>query len=438
MQTIVCENRTVWYFVPMAIYHLSVKTFKRSSGQSATAAAAYRSGQEIRDERTGEIHDYRRKEGIESSEIIAPSSAPGWATDREQLWNKAEGAERRKNAVVAREFEIALPAELTKEQRRELAVKFAKELVERHGFAADICIHKPSREGDQRNHHAHILVTTRRLGAEGFTEKTRELDEKINRGPREFEHWRERFAKLTNEALEKHQRQERVDHRTLKAQGIERAPTQHLGPRATAIERKAGQLSRVTQERDFQEQRLEQVRLDQEQRQKEKEQQEKAVREREAAEKRRVEQKAAPKAPEPSRIPPRVVAWKGPSSKPALPKPPSHLEDIERQPKDQEQVPSAPLRQEEPPKPPPVEETAAQKRESTLAAMRERAAQLRQKEPEKAPTLPQEPAKQPPIDKDQLRQRMQERAAQLRQEKQPAPQVQEKAKPKDKDRGPER
>jgi hypothetical protein len=431
MQTIVCENQTVWYFVPMAIYHLSVKTFKRSSGQSATAAAAYRSGQEIRDERTGEIHDYRRKEGIESSEIIAPSSAPGWATDREQLWNKAEGAERRKNAVVAREFEIALPSELTKEQRRELAVKFAKELVERHGFAADISIHKPSREGDQRNHHAHILVTTRRIGPEGFTEKTRELDERINRGPKEFEHWRERFAKLTNEALEKHQRQERVDHRTLKAQGIERAPTQHLGPRATAIERKAGQLSRVTQERDLQEQRLEQVRLDQEQRQKEKEQKEKAAQEREAAEKRRV---AAPRAPEPSRMPPRVVAWKGPSSKPTLQKPPSHLEDIERKAKDQEQAtPTPQLRQEEPPKP----QEAPPKKENSIAAMRERAAQLRQKEPEKAPTLQQEPAKQPAIDKDQLRQRMQERAAQLKHQ-QPAPQVQEKTKPKDKDRGPER
>jgi hypothetical protein len=433
MQTIVCENRTVWYFVPMAIYHLSVKTFKRSSGQSATAAAAYRSGQEIRDERTGEIHDYRKKEGIESSEIIAPARAPGWATDREQLWNKAEESERRKNAVVAREFEIALPSELTKEQRRELAVKFAKELVERHGFAADICIHKPSREGDQRNHHAHILVTTRRIGPEGFTEKTRELDERINRGPKEFEHWRERFAKLTNEALEKHRHQERVDHRTLKAQGIERAPTQHLGPRATAIERKAGQLSRVTQERDLQEQRLEQARLDQERQQQEKAAEEKAreqaIKEQEAAEKRRV---AAPRAPEPSRMPPRAVAWKGPSSKPVLPKPPSALDDIER--KAKEQAPAPQLRQEEPPKP----QEAPPKKENSIAAMRERAAQLRQKEPEKAPTPQQEPAKQPAIDKEQLRRQMQERAAQLKQQQQPAPQIQEKTKPKDKDRGPER
>lgn len=410
----------------MAIYHMSVKTFRRSAGQSATAAAAYRSGSLVRDERTGEIHDYRRKEGVESSEIIAPAGAPSWATNREQLWNQAELSERRKNAVVAREFEVALPAELTKEQRRELAVKFARELVKEHGFAADISIHKPSKEGDQRNHHAHILVTTRRLDQEGFSKKTRELDEMLHRGPQAFEHWRERFAKLTNEALEKNQRRERVDHRTLKAQGItDRAPTQHLGPRATAIERKAGQFSRVTQERDLQEQRLEQARLDQEQRQREKEQKEKAALEREAAEKRRT----APRAPEPSRTPPRAVAWKGPSSKPT-PKP----EDIERKTKDQEQATPAPqLRQEESPKP----QEAPLKKENSIAAMRERAAQLRQKEPEKTPTPQQEPAKQPPLDKDQLRQRMQERAAQLKQQ-QPAPQVQEKTRPKDKDQGPER
>ena len=97
----------------MAIYHLSVKTISRSQGRSATAAAAYRAAIEIVDERTGEIHDYQRKGGVECTEIILPDNAPDWATDRAALWNAAEQAETRKNSTVAREFEIALPSELS-------------------------------------------------------------------------------------------------------------------------------------------------------------------------------------------------------------------------------------------------------------------------------------------------------------------------------------
>ena len=97
----------------MAIFHLSVKTVSRSAGRSATAAAAYRAGVKITDERTGEIHDYTRKGGVESAAVILPDNAPEWARDRAQLWNAAEQAEKRKNSTVAREFEIALPAELS-------------------------------------------------------------------------------------------------------------------------------------------------------------------------------------------------------------------------------------------------------------------------------------------------------------------------------------
>ena len=96
----------------MASFHLSVKTVSRSSGRSATAAAAYRAGARIEDERTGEIHDYSRKGGVSLSQIVLPPEAPGWAGDRSKLWNAAESAENRKNSVVAREFEVALPAEL--------------------------------------------------------------------------------------------------------------------------------------------------------------------------------------------------------------------------------------------------------------------------------------------------------------------------------------
>ena len=224
----------------MAIYHLSVKTISRSAGRSATAAAAYRAGVEIADERTGEIHDYRRKGGIESAELVLPAGAPEWAADRAALWNAAEQAEKRKNSTVAREFEIALPAELSPDERQRLALDFARGLVERHRCAADVAIHAPGKGGDHHNHHAHILLTTRRLTPEGFSEKTRELDD---RKTKEVDGWRERFASLQNERLRENGLEARVDHRSHAERGIETAPTLHLGPGATGYERRTGGLS---------------------------------------------------------------------------------------------------------------------------------------------------------------------------------------------------
>jgi len=220
--------------VTMASYHLSVKTISRSHGRSATAAAAYRTGARIADERTGILHDYRRRSGVESTWLLLPANAPDWATDRAQLWNAAELAETRKNATVAREFEIALPAELDAGERQRLAVDFARELVERHGCAADVAIHQPGRDGDQRNHHAHILLSTRRLTTAGFAAKTRELDD-LKTG--EIGRWRARFAAMQNAYLLHHCHTAQVDHRSLEAQAIDREPTIHLGPTATALER---------------------------------------------------------------------------------------------------------------------------------------------------------------------------------------------------------
>ncbi|WP_211297006.1 MobQ family relaxase [Malikia spinosa] len=224
----------------MAIYHLSVKTISRSTGRSATTAAAYRAGVEIADERTGEVHDYRRKGGIESAELVLPAGAPEWAADRAALWNAAEQAEKRKNSTVAREFEIALPAELSPDERQRLALDFARELVERHRCAADVAIHAPGKGGDNHNHHAHILLTTRRLTPAGFSEKTRELDD---RKTKEIDGWRERFASLQNERLCENGLEARVDHRSHAERGIETVPTLHLGPGATGYERRTGELS---------------------------------------------------------------------------------------------------------------------------------------------------------------------------------------------------
>jgi len=122
----------------MPIYHLSVKTISRSSGRSATASAAYRAADVITDNRTGEHHDYSRKGGVVSAVLFLPKNSPDWATDRAALWNAAEASEKRKNSTVAREFEIALPSELSAASRQALAYRFAHELVKRHGCAADV------------------------------------------------------------------------------------------------------------------------------------------------------------------------------------------------------------------------------------------------------------------------------------------------------------
>ena len=236
---------------PVAIYHLSVKAVSRSAGRSATAAAAYRAGCEIADERTGEIHDYTRKGGVESADIVLPDGAPEWATDRAKLWNAAELAEKRKDACVAREFEVALPSELSPAERRRLALDFAKDMANREGCAVDVAIHAPGREGDNRNHHAHILRTTRKVEADGLGAKL-DTEKAGRKRSDDLEAVRAKWADLTNERLRENGIAARVDHRSLEAQGIDREPTQHLGPAASGYERRTGQPSdkRIQQERE--------------------------------------------------------------------------------------------------------------------------------------------------------------------------------------------
>jgi hypothetical protein len=231
----------------MASNTCSIKPVKRSAGRSATAAAAYRASAKIEDQRTGETHNYTRKGGVVSATILAPADAPDWAHDRAALWNAAELAENRKNSQVAREFLVGLPHELDEQQRQELAHDFAQQLVDRYGFAVDVAIHQPDKGGDQRNHHAHILATTRRMGPEGLTEKTRKLDDKTT-GPLEVRWVRQRFEDLTNEHLERAGVDERIDMRSLKAQGIDYEPQQHMGPTATAMERRKPLSSRIGDE----------------------------------------------------------------------------------------------------------------------------------------------------------------------------------------------
>jgi ATP-dependent exoDNAse (exonuclease V) alpha subunit len=225
----------------MAIYHLSVKPVSRGSGRSATAASAYRSASRILDESSGEVFDYLRKRGVEYAEIVLPNDASSdvhcWARDRERLWNAAECAESRRDARVAREYEVALPHELTRLQRVELTRAFAAELAARYGCAVDFAIHRPHREGDERNFHAHILATTRRIQASGLGAKTaiewsdrERAKQQLPPAKVEVKAIRERWRDLVNEHLAARGHASRIDHRTLEAQGIDREPTVHLGP----------------------------------------------------------------------------------------------------------------------------------------------------------------------------------------------------------------
>ncbi len=197
----------------MAIYHFDASVISRSKGRSATAAAAYRTAEVINDHRTGEVHDYTRKGGVLHTEIIAPDTAPAWVQDRAALWNAVEQVERRKDAQVAREVRVALPSALTTEQNADLVRSFVREQFVDRGMIADVAIHAPGREGDQRNHHAHIMLTTREVGPEGFGAKNRDWNAKER-----LVDWRQSWAEHVNDTLERHNIHERVDHRTLVAQ----------------------------------------------------------------------------------------------------------------------------------------------------------------------------------------------------------------------------
>ena len=242
--------------VIMAIFHFSVKMVSRGKGQSSVAKAAYNAREKLENGKTGEVHDYTRAEGLAFSGIFAPKDAPDWARDREKLWSEVERVENRINSQLAREVQIALPSELTEEQRRHLITDFVRENFVRHGLAADVAIHLPDREGDDRNHHAHVLLTTRALGPDGFGPKLREMNSKA-----QLETWRENWARTANRYLERYGHEARIDHRSLEAQGIDREPTTHKGPTATQMEREGEPSERGDINRDIEARNKERERL---------------------------------------------------------------------------------------------------------------------------------------------------------------------------------
>lgn len=219
--------------------HSPVKLVQRSKGRTATAAAAYRSGSRIHCERTGETHDYTRKQGIELTSLLFPADAPEWAEDRAKLWNAAEKREKHPRAQTAREVEIAFPSEFSPEQRREAGLAIGSMIVERYGVAADLCWHKPSRNGDERNHHIHILLTTRRFeNGEWAKNKDRTLDDLYGKGAEEVTSLRQGIADTLNNIATRDGLQVYVEHLSFEKRGLDQEATQHVGATATEMERR--------------------------------------------------------------------------------------------------------------------------------------------------------------------------------------------------------
>jgi len=204
----------------VAIYHLSAQIISRGGGRCATAAVAYRSAEKIHDERLGRTFDFSNKPGVEHSEILTPEGAPAWMQDRKKLWNAVEKIEVRKDAQLAREIQVAIPTELSRQAGVELVREFAREHFVKHGMVADFSIHRDNPE----NPHAHITLTTREVTEDGFGGKVREWNSK-----EWLKGWRESWEHCANRQLAREGHEQRIDHRSYADRGIQLEPTRKIG-----------------------------------------------------------------------------------------------------------------------------------------------------------------------------------------------------------------
>jgi hypothetical protein len=232
----------------VATYFFRTTPLSRSQDRSAPSAAAYRAGERLKDLGRRETFNYSYREDVVHKEIVLPGalakSVPEWAQDRQRLWNAAEAAEKRRNSQVVREYLVQLPHELTAAGRQALAQRLAHEIAERHRVAVDLTVHLPRPRGDVRNHHAHLLATTREATPAGLGRKS---DFEVNNegraarglgpGRDELLALRARWATLANEALKAEGLSVRIDARSLKEQGITRKPQAVLPSAVYELER---------------------------------------------------------------------------------------------------------------------------------------------------------------------------------------------------------
>ncbi len=246
----------------MAIYHCSIKIISRSDGRSAVAAAAYRGGTKLTNEWDGITADYSNRNCVVHSEIILPANAPKKFSDRQTLWNSVEMNEKRGDAQLAREIEVALPKELPMEENIKLVKDYCQQFVDA-GMCVDLNVH----DKQDGNPHCHILLTMRALDENGdWLPKSHQEFDLDENGERvrlpngrwkshkvfttdwddhdKAEQWRVSWEETVNRYLEENKVSERIDHRSNVDRGIEELPTIHMGPTACAMEKKGIQTER--------------------------------------------------------------------------------------------------------------------------------------------------------------------------------------------------
>lgn len=235
------------------MYHAHVKNFSRRNGESSIAAAAYRAGLDLVDTHSKITHRYSHRQGVVMHRMLAPKNAPDWCLDPKVFWDMNEAGETRHNARVARELEVSLPNELSADQREKLALDLGQMLVDRYHCAVLVAVHLPSRHGDQRNHHVHLLMSARQITPIGLGDRAgAELDARKGAGQAELRALRALVADTVNASLVNANVDKTVDHRSLATQaraaadvgdlaralGLNRKPTVHRGKIDTALMRR--------------------------------------------------------------------------------------------------------------------------------------------------------------------------------------------------------
>ena len=232
----------------MAIYHFSAKVISRANGSSAVAAAAYRSASRLEDARLGRAHDFSNKAGVIHSEVMLSDGAPERWQDRETLWNEVEAGEKRRDAQLAREVEFSIPREMERADGIALARDFVqREFVDR-GMVADLNVHWDHAEDGSPKPHAHVMLSMREVDGEAgrFGKKVREWN-----ATSELQGWRERWSEHVNGRLAELGIEARIDHRSLKDQGVELEPQHKIGPAGARREDRGEDAERAAEHREI-------------------------------------------------------------------------------------------------------------------------------------------------------------------------------------------